>query len=59
MVEDNNDLKTPHDSSYKYLLYSKKVFVQLIRSFVKTCWTEQIDEASLFRVDKSYILQDF
>ena len=60
MPEDNkNDINNPHDSGYKYLLYSKKAFVQLIRSFVKTGWADQIDEASLVRIDKSFILQDF
>ena len=51
MPEDNNDINNPHDSGYKYLLYSKKAFVQLIRSFVKTGWAEQFDEASLVRID--------
>ncbi len=60
MPEDNNsDINNPHDSGYKYLLYSKKAFVQLIRSFVKTGWADKIDEASLVRIDKSFILQDF
>ena len=59
MPEDNNDINNPHDSGYKYLLYSKKAFVQLIRSFVKTGWAEQVDEASLVRIDKTFILQDF
>ena len=59
MPEENKELNKPHDSGYKYLLYSKKAFVQLIRSFVKTGWAEQVDEASLYRLDKSYILQDF
>ncbi len=59
MPEDNNDINNPHDSGYKYLLSSKKAFVQLIRSFVKTGWAEQVDEASLVKIDKSFILQDF
>jgi len=59
MPEDNNDINKPHDSGYKFLLSSKKAFIQLIRSFVKTGWAEQIDEASLVKIDKSFILQDF
>jgi hypothetical protein len=27
----------PHDKGYKYLLSSKKVFLDLLRSFVKKC----------------------
>lgn len=49
----------PHDKGYKYLLSSKKVFIDLLRSFVKQGWVEQIDETNVIKVDKSYILQDF
>ncbi len=49
----------PHDTGYKYLLSSKKAFLQLLRSFVQAGWAEGVDEASLIRVDKSFILQDF
>ncbi|MED0671860.1 hypothetical protein P4S95_16915 [Aneurinibacillus aneurinilyticus] len=49
----------PHDKGYKYLLSSKKVFVDLLRSFVKQGWIEQIDDTNVIKVDKSYILQDF
>lgn len=49
----------PHDKGYKYLLSSKKVFVDLLRSFVKQGWIEQIDDTHVIKVDKSYILQDF
>ncbi len=59
MTTDNSDLNHPHDTGYKYLLSSKKAFVKMIRSFIKAGWAEQIDEASLVRVDKSFILQDF
>ncbi len=59
MTKDHNDINNPHDSGYKFLLSSKQAFVQLIRSFVKTGWAEQIDEASLIKIDKSFILQDF
>lgn len=49
----------PHDKGYKYLLSSKKVFLDLLRSFVKQGWVENIDESTVIKVDKSYILQDF
>ncbi|MED0672662.1 hypothetical protein P4S95_21065 [Aneurinibacillus aneurinilyticus] len=49
----------PHDKGYKYLLSSKKVFMDLLRSFVKQKWVEQVDESTIIKVDKSYILQDF
>jgi len=52
-------INQPHDSGYKFLLSSKKAFLQLIRSFIKTGWAKQIEEANLVKVDKSFILQDF
>jgi len=52
-------LNTPHDTGYKYLLSSKRAFVQLLKSFIEAGWTEQIEEASLVKLDKSFILPDF
>ncbi|NJD01035.1 MAG: Rpn family recombination-promoting nuclease/putative transposase [Ruminiclostridium sp.] len=52
-------MNNKHDKGYKYLLSVKKIFVQLLRSFVKQGWVEKIDENSVILVDKSFILQDF
>ena len=57
--QEQEHISMPHDTGYKYLLSSKKAFIQLVRSFIKTGWAEQIDEADLVRIDKSFILQDF
>lgn len=59
MTGNQEQIHMPHDTGYKYLLSSKKAFMQLIRSFIKTGWAEQVDEANLVRIDKSVILQDF
>jgi len=59
MPDNQEHISMPHDTGYKYLLSSKKAFIQLVRSFIKTGWAEQIDEADLVRIDKSFILQDF
>ena len=59
MPDEQEAVHMPHDTGYKYLLASKKAFIQLIKSFVKAGWTSQVDEANLVRVDKSFILQDF
>lgn len=56
---EENKPHQPHDKRYKYLLSSKKVFMDLLRSFVKQKWVEQVDESTIIKVDKSYILQDF
>ncbi|WP_231967973.1 Rpn family recombination-promoting nuclease/putative transposase [Thermanaeromonas toyohensis] len=49
----------PHDKGYKQLLAYKKVFLELLKTFVREHWVETIDENSLILVNKSYILQDF
>ena len=54
-ITDNN----LNDKGYKALLSSKKIFLELLRTFVKNDWTEQIDEKSIIKVDKSFILNDF
>ena len=59
MTTSNDSINNPHDNGYKFLLFSKKAFMELLRSFVKGGWAEQIDEASLVRVDKTFILPDF
>ncbi|PTQ55691.1 MAG: putative transposase [Candidatus Carbobacillus altaicus] len=59
MPPEEPSLHYPHDKGYKFLLSSKQAFLDLLRSFVPQDWVRQIDEAHLFRPDKSYILQDF
>lgn len=49
----------PHDKGFRALLQSRKAFMQLLRYFVGADWVNRIDEQSLLRVDKSFILQDF
>ncbi|MBC7324041.1 MAG: Rpn family recombination-promoting nuclease/putative transposase, partial [Moorella sp. (in: Bacteria)] len=48
-----------HDKGYRELFSSKRAFLGLIKTFVREEWTKDIDEDSLVRVEKSYILQDF
>ena len=48
-----------HDKGYRELLSSKRAFLELLKTFVREEWTKDIDEDSLVRVEKSYILQDF
>jgi predicted transposase YdaD len=48
-----------YDKSYKFLLSSKQLFVELLQSFVDKGWTQELDEANLIKLDKSFILQDF
>lgn len=56
MTTSDDSVHNPHDNGYKFLLSSKRAFMELFRSFVKGGWAEQIDESSLVRVDKTFIL---
>jgi len=59
VAEPGSGAHHPNDKGYKFLLSSKQVFLELLRCFVKKGWVNQIDEQSLTRIDKSYILSDF
>ncbi|WP_112181947.1 Rpn family recombination-promoting nuclease/putative transposase [Paraliobacillus zengyii] len=51
--------KNQHDVGYKYLLSTKRFFLQLIASFVSRDWVTDMKEVDIERIDKSYISQDF
>lgn len=55
----NKDTHNKHDKGYKYLLGTKRLFVELVRSFVKEGWAEAIRPEDVELVDKSFILPDF
>ncbi|WP_341414366.1 Rpn family recombination-promoting nuclease/putative transposase [Paenibacillus filicis] len=57
--EQPDSIHHKHDKAFKLLLSSKRVFVELIQSFVDQGWVTQVDEKHLTKMDKSYILQDF
>lgn len=48
-----------HDVGYKYLLSSKRFFLQLLASFVSQDWVDNISEDNIELIDKSFISQDF
>jgi predicted transposase/invertase (TIGR01784 family) len=48
-----------HDKGYKYLFSIKRLFVQLLRSFVNQGWAQKISPEDVELVDKSFILPDF
>ncbi|MGI6649373.1 MAG: Rpn family recombination-promoting nuclease/putative transposase [Bacillota bacterium] len=48
-----------HDKGYRQLLANKKTFLQLIKSFVKEPWVENINEEALVKLDRSFVLKDF
>jgi hypothetical protein len=55
-VSEEGSQYNKHDAGYSSLLYSKRAFVELLRSFVGRDWVEKLDENSIIRVDKKYVL---
>jgi predicted transposase YdaD len=45
----------PHDKGYKYVLKSKKEFLELLKGFIKEQWVETIREDQIVRIDKTFI----
>lgn len=59
MNQNNTTMNTPHDKGYKWLLSSREIFVQLLQSFIKEPWVNEIDQNKIKRTDKSFIAKDF
>jgi len=53
------EIHNPHDKGYKYILSIKRLFVELLRSFVDQGWAQNINPEDVELVDKSFILPDF
>jgi len=47
------------DTNIKHLLSTKRVFIQLLKSFVNKNRMNTIGKESIENIDKSFILQDF
>lgn len=52
-------LNSPHDKGYKWLLSSREIFLQLLKSFINQPWVNEINENEVKRADKSFIAKDF
>src|SRR5690554_1908033 len=55
----SEQINNPHDKGYKLLLSSKKIFLELLESFVDSGWVQAIDPETITKIDKSYTLPDF
>ena len=55
----NESIHNSHDKGFKYLFGIKRLFVQLLRSFVQQDWAQRILPGDVELVDKSFILPDF
>ena len=53
------EIHNAHDKGYKYILSIKRLFVQLLKSFVDQGWAKKIEPSDVELVDKSFILPDF
>ncbi|GEA17459.1 hypothetical protein E306M_05930 [Moorella sp. E306M] len=49
----------PPRQGYRQLLTDKRVFLELLKTFVREDWVAAIDADYLILVNKSYVLQDF
>ena len=59
-AQDTLTPRSRHDRGYKFLFASKKIFLDLLRCFVRLGWVDRIDgEDDLEPVNKSYVLPDF
>jgi len=58
-VKGGDGVAKEHDKGYKELLSNKRIFLELVRTFIRDEWVGAIDEQGLVRVDKSYILKEF
>ena len=52
-------VENPHDKRFKELFSNKKSFLSLLRDYIKDDWVNSLDEDSLKKSEKSFILQDF
>lgn len=61
-VGEENTEKVPHnvhDRAYKQLLANKKMFLQLLKTFLSEEWVKDVDEQNLMTIDKSFIPKSF
>ncbi|MFD3272931.1 Rpn family recombination-promoting nuclease/putative transposase [Paenibacillus dendritiformis] len=58
-TDEHNTVHHRHDTSYRFLLSSKKLFVELLRSFVQKEWVKRIDETNVQEIPHSFVLQNF
>lgn len=55
----NNEIHNIHDKTYKDLLGDKKVFLDMLKSYINKPWCDKISKDNLTLIDKSFILSDY
>ena len=48
----------PHDNAYKYLFSNRRIFLQLLKSFVHEDFVKDLTENDLELADKTFVSQD-
>lgn len=48
----------PHDNAYKFLFQNKRIFLQLLHSFVKEDFVKNVKEDDLSLADKTFVSED-
>jgi len=58
-TSDSEKTNDPHDTRLRELFGNKEAFISFLKDCVKPDWIDDLDEISLRRSPKEYILQDF
>ena len=58
-MSDNERTDNPHDTRLSELFGNKEAFISFLKDCVKADWIDDLDEDSLKRSPKSFVLQDF
>jgi len=58
-MSDDEKTNAPHDTRLSELFANKEAFISFLKDCVKVPWINDLDEESLRRSPKDYVLQDF
>ena len=58
-MNDSERTDKPHDTRLSELFGNKEAFISFLKDCVKADWIDDLDEDSLKRSPKSFVLQDF
>lgn len=56
---DSGEIHQKYDKGYKYLLSTKKIFIQFVKDFIKINLDEELKEENITLMDKEFITVDF
>jgi len=59
ILEEYEAVYNEHDKGYKYLFSAKRVFLELLNTFIKKDWIKYISEEDTGKIEKTFIAPDF